>query len=236
LANKNNPSHAMSLLQSLREQFKDAATKLLRAATIFVACFCEDDNLLSQWRAYGQAGGYSIAFVLARHGILTLKAEGGKSRTELIKIEYCRDRQRARLHHVLQNTLPLINDFHEEQDLTSRENASLNLRISLFMHMVLLDEIVSFKHEAFQEEREWRIAVSPDYLQLASYPVHFRPSGGLIVPFRNLIPRERKLPIEGIRFGPSLEKPRAESSLKTFLIAKGYPDITVYGSDIPVKL
>jgi hypothetical protein len=28
---------------------------------IYLVCFCEDDNLLSQWRAYGQSGGYSIA-------------------------------------------------------------------------------------------------------------------------------------------------------------------------------
>jgi hypothetical protein len=29
---------------------------------IYLACFCEEDNLLSQWRAYGQAGGYSLGF------------------------------------------------------------------------------------------------------------------------------------------------------------------------------
>src|SRR5712692_6378210 len=29
---------------------------------IYVACFCAEGNLLSQWRAYGKSGGYALAF------------------------------------------------------------------------------------------------------------------------------------------------------------------------------
>jgi hypothetical protein len=33
-----------------------------RAEQVYVACFCDHDDLLSQWRGYGSSGGYAIGF------------------------------------------------------------------------------------------------------------------------------------------------------------------------------
>ena len=43
------------LLQATSRRFL-VASKATAALRYYVACFCEDGNLLSQWRAYGQPG------------------------------------------------------------------------------------------------------------------------------------------------------------------------------------
>jgi hypothetical protein len=39
-----------------------AAEEFYRVMQIFVVSFCPDGDLLSQWRGYGQSGGYAIGF------------------------------------------------------------------------------------------------------------------------------------------------------------------------------
>jgi hypothetical protein len=45
----------------------------------FVACFCENGNLLSQWRAYARTAGYSIGFDRASLAGTNAAAEPKKS-------------------------------------------------------------------------------------------------------------------------------------------------------------
>lgn len=53
-ANQNNPCFAADVLQGLDEIFSSPLSRISRTSTIYVTCFCENGNLLSQWRAYGQ--------------------------------------------------------------------------------------------------------------------------------------------------------------------------------------
>lgn len=46
------------LLEELKERSSRDVPRIHQARPIYLACFCESDNLLSQWRAYGQSGGY----------------------------------------------------------------------------------------------------------------------------------------------------------------------------------
>ena len=71
-----------------------------RRKRIYVTCFCEDGNLLSQWRTYGQAGGYAIAFPLdaLRTG---LQPPDTFFASRLRRVEYSRQRQKERLLTVL---------------------------------------------------------------------------------------------------------------------------------------
>src|ERR1017187_7672935 len=54
---KSNPrgeeSLTLGLIRDLRRSFGEVLLPMDAIKPIYVACFCQDDNLLSQWRAYG---------------------------------------------------------------------------------------------------------------------------------------------------------------------------------------
>src|SRR5579863_7496945 len=56
------------LVRELRQMFSSEAARVKRMKSIYVACFCEDGNLLSQWRAYGQSGGYCLGITAFGEG------------------------------------------------------------------------------------------------------------------------------------------------------------------------
>ncbi len=106
---------------------------------------------------------------------------------------------------------------------------------------LLLDEIARFKHPAFREEREWRLIARPDLRRRVSdttptdCPLHnFRHSKGYLVPYIELRPGHKKLPLASVRFGPSLVASRCEDPLRMLLAANDFRDIQVVGSELPV--
>src|SRR5262249_39228851 len=69
----------------------------------FVTCFCEEGNLLSQWRGYGKGGGgYSIGFERCLLG--TRSPEG----TSLRKVIYDSHRQKQWAETLIDKTLELV--------------------------------------------------------------------------------------------------------------------------------
>jgi hypothetical protein len=47
---------ARGVLNRARDDLRDPAQQAMRITNYYVACFCENDNLLSQWRTYGHSG------------------------------------------------------------------------------------------------------------------------------------------------------------------------------------
>src|SRR5713101_1827221 len=77
----------------------------------FIVSFCEDGDLLSQWRAYGGTSGFSLAFSsLCEHDHLKLVCKDG-FRTMVKRVMYDPDEQRARLHFLLKHLVKLVNGF-----------------------------------------------------------------------------------------------------------------------------
>src|SRR6266496_2487783 len=88
-------SITLGLARQLRSSFGDLFEKRL-LKPIYLTCFCEEDNLLSQWRAYGQSGGYSIGFkVLPKIGVFgeRLTPEPNIYTCRWTKVEYERTKQ-----------------------------------------------------------------------------------------------------------------------------------------------
>jgi hypothetical protein len=122
----------------------------------YVACFCEDDNLLSQWRAYGQNGGYSLTFprdVLSKS--LTVSDEFYY--VELQRVIYDKKIQNQLLQLVLSDLLSIMND---KRVSTIYDNADYEGKINfvsafyMILQTVAVNEIVRFKHPAFAGEKE----------------------------------------------------------------------------------
>ena len=105
-------SITLALARQLRTSFEDLFQKrLLRP--IYLTCFCEEDNLLSQWRAYGQSGGYSVGFrVLPKIGIFgeRLTPEPNIYTCRWIKVEYERTKQLEICRSILEPIFEKLDD------------------------------------------------------------------------------------------------------------------------------
>ena len=119
----------------------------------FVACFCEEEDLLSQWRGYrvGEAG-YSLGFDLS------FQAAAGQlpPNTYLRRVIYDPDEQRRSVEEVVDVWVRTAESLLDaERELRPEDifpyPAIWALQESLAEHHLC------FKHPGFAEEREWRL-------------------------------------------------------------------------------
>ncbi len=109
--------YGTSLLQEVLEKKKtevppgwksEFLTRCLRGipdawCTYFVACFCTDGDLLSQWRGYGsRGGGYAVGFQARRLGT------GGAQEVCLRRVLYEREQQRPLVEALVDDCLKAL--------------------------------------------------------------------------------------------------------------------------------
>lgn len=122
---------------------------------VFVVCFCEEHDLLSQWRGYAKGrGGFAIGFsapeLQAICSSLNLGALIG-----LFPVTYDRIQQRDAVDSALTEGWRTI-QAGANQDTSSQ---SYPLAVSLALMIPLTLCFITFKKDVFKEEREWRIVV-----------------------------------------------------------------------------
>lgn len=231
----------------------EALTTVTLGLEVYVTSFCytnpgpdSRDGLLSQWRGYGQDGGYAIVFDSVALNDLLLK-EREKYAHPFINfgdVDYHDDGWKTD-HARYEETLIWEQSVRE---ITSRVVVDGDLQTKaeeLFTPIVAL--ATRHKHQGFREEQEVRIAVvrlpkkmldeAPDGVPLPPKKrVSFYPRSGVLVPYISLfdgIPvEERKLPIKEIIVGPHQDKLRRQQSLQLLLEELGI-DAEVKVSDIP---
>src|SRR5438270_1551532 len=76
------------LVRDLRANISHQAGHEALVQSVYLACFCQRDNVLSQWRAYGQAGGYSLGFPVVHGSIHNLTPESPSYTALLTRVEY----------------------------------------------------------------------------------------------------------------------------------------------------
>jgi len=242
-------SITLGLARQLRSSFEDLFEKRL-LKPIYIACFCEKDNLLSQWRAYGQSGGYSIGFrVFPKIGIFgeRLTPEPNIYTCQWTQVEYDRTKQLAICREILYPIFAILDQpkvAHAMREVTEHPIVGYQKLLTSTMD-ILLEEIVRFKSEAFKVEQEWRAVVRQrEFMKQGTddggktpVPVCFRTSRGMIVPYVRLIPCQpnKKLPITCLRSGPTLDKTMAGVSISMLLAKNGFPHLRIEGSDITVR-
>ena len=166
-ANENNKSDSAIALRALDSWFSNPQSQTNRMATTYVACFCERDNLLSQWRAYGQKGGYSIGFPFRNQ--LGLRPQNPAFSSEVLKVIYDERVQVRVLNDLLKQIIPMFGNQEVVAGLKAEKDADASLgkfvhrliELVSLVYEVLLEMIVTFKNRAFEEEKEWRIVVMP---------------------------------------------------------------------------
>ncbi|MET9575665.1 DUF2971 domain-containing protein [Streptomyces massasporeus] len=98
---------------------------------VYTTCFCEDGDLLSQWRAYGGAGGYAIGF--RTDELVHLSESVDECRFDKVSYGFREAIGRGWLPEYIQANLAL-DDY--------------------------LNALTMVKHPAFREEQEWRLMLA----------------------------------------------------------------------------
>jgi hypothetical protein len=191
---------------------------------VHAVCFCEESDLLSQWRGYGALGG---GFAL---GFSSQAMLDHISKTELgvARIWYEPDSQSQLIRETVVcvcKTLLKVSARIEQR----RDIKELARQAALFAFKILCQFAVSLKSPAFREEREWRVI---DYVPFER-TVAFVVRRGIVVPYVSL-----SLPMSAlmrVQIGPTLEPQSALRSVKEVLRSHGLDRVTFDCSAIPLR-
>ena len=218
-----------------------------RSKPVYLACFCEDGNLLSQWRAYGPSGGYAIGFRVSLPDPRRMLTPEPKVHTaRLIKVEYSRCDQVRRCREILNGVLPILDEPGVAEAIRIARWSTLSFEGFVeSIGEMLLEETLSFKSKAFAVEQEWRMVVRPRKLLKQGnddggrtpIPIHFRVTDKYAIPYVRLIPKgdDQKLPINSIRSGPTLDRSIAELSIRQLLSKHNFVGVLLEYSDISAR-
>ena len=141
-------------------------------------CFCEEKDLLSQWRAYGaQGGGFAVGLKADEIGL------SSDVPICLRKVIYDPDRQSRLVEATLTRTGELLLELAPNEEPAGAEQV-----IPIVVHFLedhLAEFTFTFKNPVFQEEKEWRVVlpILPYEVSDAWRAARFRDSDGLLVPF-----------------------------------------------------
>ncbi|SFJ70305.1 Protein of unknown function [Bosea sp. OK403] len=196
----------------------------------YAACFSEDGDVLSQWRAYGSDGmGFAIGFEPRELGALCDGGTGSLKRMiyggvaeEQIITDY--------FGKIVRALTPIEGAFARYGYPSMTFDAWLQLRMSEFLHEVAFE----CKHPAFHEEREWRILASGG-------DIRFRASNNRIAPYKSLDMSSSVtpslMPVKQIVIGPRADKVESLKAL-TFLsdaLGYGHSGIAIRYSSAPYR-
>jgi hypothetical protein len=187
---------------------------------VFCTCFCEDSDLLSQWKGYGNG----IAIGFDRFYL----EDGFFPDTTLVKINYEDQKTEELVDDVV---VSLINAAEKlGGEFTDMDQAVADA----YTHY--LKEIMPLcKHPKFSEEREWRL-IRREKLPKEGGSWRFRVRSGRPIPYVILKRDKHFLPIKKIKFGPALDDFRTRYALYKFLEANSYGHIEPEFSEIPYKV
>ncbi len=192
----------------------------------FVGCFCEKDNLLSQWRNYSdKGGGYNLGLKFNSNINYSHYEENLDNTSHVIlrKIIYSPAVQAYNIKTCLDYIITGSKDTFKWFKKNGRDiPADWGIIAANEAINILFDIILSYKDEVFSEEKEWRIIKAvrddkrPDLYK-------FRNSKNRLIPYIDTHIFERIdgspfFPIESITYGPLLEKELTKSGLNLFLI------------------
>lgn len=200
---------------------------------LFIACFSEDGNLLSQWRGYTPHGnGVSLGFDSSFLAACALAQE-----FRLAQCIYDRDQQ---LRVARQSIEALLIYAQASGPASPREaHPSQSYHPRFYSEEInLLSVAALLKNPAFVAEREWRAvsAISPSYVK---NPPRYRAGLTTLIPYKPFSVRltaTAPMQLSHVYLGPTSENNLAMSALSTFLASCSVsPKQGVQASQLPYR-
>jgi hypothetical protein len=228
--------------EELGDRQEDPASDvMLRAADdfytivqVYLVCFCTDDDLLSQWRGYGQQGGYALGFDTTAMGPLLRNG-----RVHLMPVVYEPGEQDRRIRDLVKRWRSVF------REIPAREDSNLVRRMGEFVFAQCFAMLaVAFKSYAFREEQEWRLVYRRQVVIAddgSGFEVSFRDRDAMVTPYVAISgdadDSASRLPIRRVMIGPTKYSQLAGFGLTQFLKSLGYTEkeITVDSSSVPLR-
>jgi hypothetical protein len=201
---------------------------------VLATCFCEDGDLLSQWRGYG--GGYALGFD-SNFGLQHTKVESevlspGPGVT-LLKVVYDDDLTKGKMREALRQFLIVIRG-----DAAGGMENDYLVRVASICSGLLNVYMLAAKHSGFAEENEWRVIGLVDE-ERAHEVLSLRVLGNNLIPYMEMRLRDpgrvdSPLPLRTATIGPTIDSARAMESLSILLAKTGHAGVAVRSSRIPL--
>jgi hypothetical protein len=137
----------------------------------YVSCFCEDGDLLSQWRGYSSSNyGFSVGF---KHADLVKLHDGAG--LSLGKCIYSKNLKRKILEELISDAVAAW--------VTARSKTRRSEICAKFWDMVSTVGAY-FKDQSFSEEKEWRLVSQP--ASMTASEIKFHPGKSMITPYTEI--------------------------------------------------
>ena len=214
----------------------------------FAVSFCENPNLLSQWRGYGQSGGgFALGLETKRLGEFAAEivpnphVKPGQIGVFLRRVIYDQNAQESLVRDWVRAIVKSLASPKPGVSAEPPETAA-GQRLWSVVTRLLYECLVCFKHPGFQEEREWRLIQQGRVGDTDVTKVDFRARTGRLVSYTTLTFQPKRtagsiatLPLKAITYGPTLDPQAAERALRGLLDSCGYApyDVEIRPSGIP---
>lgn len=205
-------------------------------ATTFVTCFCDQPDLLSQWRGYGGGCGSGVALGFDRAILGSyLNDRYGLKQTDpsdpLSPPDFSSDGPMCDLQQCLYDERTQRNILNGALDAVTREG-EFDFSASIYKSFCDLDA-ARFKHPSFFEENEWRIVYRSSDMEDV---LKFRAGKSMLIPFVEIDIGEM-LPgaLKKVVLGPSPHIEEAKTSVGSLLSQQGLTNAVVVASGIPFR-
>jgi hypothetical protein len=160
-------SSEKNLLQMMLSNLEDLASYF------YVCSFSEDDDSLSQWRAYCPSTGGGFALGIPSQQLYDLANE--KSWI-FVKCIYDEEKKKVIIEEIIES---FLNEYKEKVINNGGDTNDLQTRITLNFKQYLLKISGAIKNKAFYNEREWRL-ISPPKMD---EEIKFRRGSSGIIPY-----------------------------------------------------
>lgn len=197
-----------------------------REQPIYICCFCEHENLLSQWRGYADNGG-GVSVEFDAQGFRQYSGEDSPfGLTRLWRVVYKDSSQR----NVVRKAL----DYPYWQSRMPVDHVR-------YIADALSFFLPTFKNADFIDEKERRLIFTPRPVKPPQ--PRFRVRAGMLVPYMRMrdmagLPANappRPLPITRVLVGPGRHRLLNRDSLRMALDAHGYTSVPVDVSSTPYR-
>jgi Protein of unknown function (DUF2971) len=161
-----------AITDSLLHPFEDDPLLGLGKGFFFhVVCFCEKQDVLTQWQTFSATGGFAL-------GIDCQELVKGQAAGDFIlaKMLYDTERQRDLVRRVVTNGIAVFRQF---ENSLRRSKESLD-GLVFELGLTLYNLISRFKHPCFHTEDEWRILIAGEE------DLKFRSVGRTVLPYREV--------------------------------------------------
>ena len=209
-----------------------------RDLTVYVSCFCEDGDLLSQWRGYGRAGGGYAIGIEPRYGNA---APDERPQIALRKVFYeLKDQER-----LIDESIGQLEALWAHMTRKTKDQPTLmeaEKKILSFFRREVGDYIWCFKNPVFREEKEWRFCYITSADDAKKRLVKFRPALEFISPYVEFdlfklfdLRKAQTLQVCEVICGPTLHPHHSVEAVKHVLAVHGYERVDVRASSVPLR-